>query len=59
MKNVTIINGTCTTGANARRIAREYVAANFETVENFTNCGYKEIEVSKPSPNAELRIFAR
>jgi len=59
MKNVKITNSTRTTDANARRIAREYVAANFRTVENFTASGYQEIEVSKPSPNSELRIFAK
>ena len=59
MKNVTIVNATRTTDANAQRIARQYVANNFGTVENFTNAGYVEIEVSKPSPNSELRIFAK
>lgn len=59
MKNVTIVNATRTTDANARRIARQYVANNFGTVENFVNSGYVEIEVSKPSPNSELRIFAK
>ncbi len=59
MKNVKITNGTRTTDANARRIAREYVAANFGTVENFTESGYSEIEVSKPSTNSVLRIFSK
>jgi hypothetical protein len=59
MKNVTIINSTRTTDANARKIASDYVKNNFYSVENFVNAGYTEIEVSQPSPNAQRRIFAK
>ena len=59
MKNVTIINSTSTTDANARKVANAYVKNNFESVDNFVNAGYTEIEVSQPSPNAQRRIFAK